>query len=70
MTKYLVFTAAVTATVLIAVTIDRQSRPAVERTEAKPQTCTIFAAGRIEGATEEIELRLQLSGRVEGVTGR
>ena len=62
------FTFVIVAVILIGVlgfVIDAQSRTPVIRPESQPGGCTIFAAGRVEGATQEIELRFQLSGRIE-----
>ncbi|MHC4399048.1 MAG: HlyD family secretion protein, partial [Planctomycetota bacterium] len=59
-----------TGIVLIGVlgfVIDAQSRIPVEHTQRSPRAYSIFASGRVEGATPEIELRFRLTGRVEKV---
>jgi HlyD family secretion protein len=65
MLKYIVIIFAVAAVVVAGVMIDGQSRKVAER----PSTpisgpVQIFAPGRVEGATDEIQLRTQLHGRI------
>lgn len=67
MLKYLVMLLSVVLIAALAVTIDARSRPPVHR-EAPPETRdVVYAPGRIEGATPEIELRPQIAGRVAEV---
>jgi multidrug resistance efflux pump len=56
--------AAVTA---LGVAIDIQSSTPVVRPERSAEPTQVFASGRIEGATSEIELRPQLAGRITQV---
>jgi HlyD family secretion protein len=52
---------------LLGLTIDVQSRVPADRLDRTPEPSLIFASGRIEGATSEIELRPQLAGRIAQV---
>ncbi len=67
--RYLILTLCVTAIAFLGVAIDHQSQSEPERMEPLPITQQewIYAAGRIEGLTEEIELRPQIHGRVTQV---
>lgn len=55
------------AVALLGLTIDVQSRVPADRLDRTPEPSLIFASGRIEGATPEIELRPQLAGRIARV---
>jgi multidrug resistance efflux pump len=52
------------AVVILGVAIDVQSRALVVRSVSASQPTQIFASGRIEGSTPEIELRPQLVGQI------
>ena len=62
--RFILLAAGVTVVVLLGLMIDAQSRTPVDRPAESSQPYTIFAAGRIEGATPEIELRTRASGRI------
>jgi HlyD family secretion protein len=64
--KKLIFTAVVlvAAVAALGVTIDMQSNSPVIRPARLAEPVQVFASGRIEGATSEIELRPQLAGRI------
>jgi multidrug resistance efflux pump len=64
MTKYLLLIAGVGLIAGLGVVIDAQSRMPVHRPPRAEAASSIYATGRIEGATPEIELRPQLAGRV------
>jgi len=57
----------ITAVVTLGLIIDAQSRTSVKRSPTQPQQYMIYAQGRIEGSTPEIELRPQLAGRITRV---
>ena len=67
--KKLILTAVVlvAAVAALGVAIDIQSSTPVVRPERPASSSQIFASGRIEGATSEIELRPQLAGRITQV---
>ncbi len=67
MLKYLVMLLSVVLIVMLAVTIDARSRPPVHHEPPAAVRNVIYAPGRIEGATAEIELRPQIAGRVAEV---
>ena len=54
----------VAAVAALGVAIDIQSSAPVVRPERLADPSQVFASGRIEGATSEIELRPQLAGRI------
>jgi multidrug resistance efflux pump len=56
------------AVAVLGMTIDVQSRVPASRLDRSPEPSLIFASGRIEGATPEIELRPQLAGRISRVS--
>jgi HlyD family secretion protein len=64
--KKLIFAAValVAAVAALGVAIDVQSSAPVVRPDRPADSSQIFASGRIEGATAEIELRPQLAGRI------
>jgi HlyD family secretion protein len=62
--RFLLISAGVTLVVLLGLMIDAQSRTPANHSVDQPGPRTIFAPGRIEGATPEIELRPRLAGRV------
>ena len=64
MMRYILLSVGVTLVVLLGLMIDVQSQAPAERPAEHRQPQTIFASGRIEGATPEIELRPRLSGRI------
>ena len=64
MVKYLVIAMGVTGIVAGGLVIQNQSRSIPQRPAATGGPATIYAAGRIEAATEEIRLRPQLDGRI------
>ena len=68
--KRLFFTAVVLVASIAAlgVAIDIQSSTPVVRPERSAESSQIFASGRIEGTTSEIELRPQLAGRITKVS--
>ena len=53
--------------IALGLVIDVQSRPTVTHGSPDGEGHLISATGRIEGATPEIELRLQLTGRITEV---
>ena len=67
MARIAVIVAAVTVIGVLGFVIDAQSRVPVVRHEIPPGEYAIFATGRVEGTTPEIELRPQLAGRVEEI---
>lgn len=64
MIKYIAIALGITGIVSGGLVIQSQSRTTPERPAPRPGPATIYAAGRIEGATEEIRLRPQLDGRI------
>lgn len=64
MVKYILFSLGITAVIIMGVLIDAQSNPPAVRQEDQPEEFRIFALGRVEGITPEIELRSQLAGRI------
>ncbi len=67
MTKFFALVAGIALVVVLGFVIDAQSRVPVVRQEIPAGEYGIYAAGRIEGTSPEIELRPQLAGRVEEV---
>ncbi len=65
--KYLLAILGVAVVGALGLVIDAQSRVPVQRPSASTQRPRIFATGRIEGLTSEIELRPQLVGRIERI---
>lgn len=70
MLKFFAMAGGLAVVVVLGFVIDAQSRVPVVRQEVPPGEYGIYAAGRIEGAAPEIELRPQLAGRVEEVLVR
>ena len=64
MLKYAAILIGISGIVAGGLIIQRQSQPLAERAVAPVGPTTIYAAGRIEGATEEIRLRPQIDGRI------
>lgn len=64
MSKYIAIALGITGIITGGVVLQSQSRTAPERPAAPSGPAMIYAAGRIEGATEEIRLRPQLDGRI------
>ncbi|MHB8973171.1 MAG: HlyD family secretion protein [Pirellulaceae bacterium] len=64
MLKYSIIALGMTAVVAAGLVIARQSQSLPQRAAPPSSPATIFAAGRIEGASEEIRLRPQLDGRI------
>lgn len=67
MTKTLLVLVGVLGIGALSLLIDVQSRAGAVHSPPPTGQCAIAAPGRIEGATEEIELHLQLTGRVSAV---
>lgn len=65
MTKYIAIAMGITGIVAGGLVIQNQSRTVPERPAPLTGPAKIFAAGRIEAATEEVRLRPQLDGRIE-----
>ncbi len=68
MNKLVMITAAVTSVVLLGVFIDAQSQMMADHRPSSldsGQPVRIFAFGRVEGTTEEIELRPRITGAVQ-----
>jgi len=70
MKRLAVIALSVAAIVGLGFVIDAQSRVRVDRPGAPVGPRLIFAPGRVEGATQEIELRPQLAGRIQQVLVR
>lgn len=70
MKRLAVVMAAVLLVGLLGLVIDAQSRVPVARPDQPGAPRMIFASGRVEGATPEIELRPQLAGRIQEVLVR
>ncbi|MBN1912437.1 MAG: efflux RND transporter periplasmic adaptor subunit [Pirellulales bacterium] len=70
MLRPILITCALTSVVLLGVLIDRQSHTPAVRPEGLPEQEGIFAPGRVEGASLEIELRPQLAGRIAQINVR
>ena len=64
MIKYIAILLGTAGIVTAGLVIQSQSRTTPERPVSRSGPATIYAAGRIEGATEEIRLRPQLDGRI------
>ncbi len=64
MLKYVLFALGIAAVIAMGMIIDAQSSPPVFRQEDQNEEFRIFALGRVEGITSEIELRSQLTGRI------
>ncbi len=64
MLKYLLLSMGVTLVVILGLLLDAQSRPVVVRSATPLTEFRVFALGRVEGATQEIKLRPQLTGRI------
>jgi len=62
--RLILLTAGVSLVALLGLLIDAQSQIPVDRPAPSGESPTIFASGRIEGATPEIELLPRLSGRI------
>jgi len=67
MTKYLLFLLGIGSVAALGFAVHRQSQVAEDRPPLQLSQQMIFATGRVEGATPEIELRPQLPGRVAQV---
>lgn len=65
MTRYALLAAGLAVIVGLGLAIDAQSRMPAHRPVNHSPPHSIFAPGRVEGATPEIELRIQLDGRIE-----
>ena len=64
MVKYVLFALGIAAVVAMGMMIDVQSSPPAVRQVDQAEEFRIFALGRVEGITSEIELRSQLAGRI------
>jgi len=62
--RFLWLPAGVSLVVFLGLLIDAQSRGPVHRPATRPEPARIFAPGRIEGTTPEIELRPHVAGRI------
>jgi HlyD family secretion protein len=67
MKKLLIVIASATVVAALGVVIDVQSSAPVVRPQRSSEPAQIYASGRIEGASSEIELRPQLIGRITQV---
>ncbi len=65
--KTILFTLAATIIVAMGLAIDDSSRPSVAAPVSRTAPERIYAPGRVEGSTPQIELRPQLAGRVVSV---
>ncbi len=70
MTRLALLVAMLVSLGLLVLVIDAQSRVPVERPARVSRPRVVYAAGRVEGATPEIELRLELRGRIQEVLAR
>jgi len=70
MTKYYLIAGGLVAIAALGVWIDHRSRSATRHEEPAPTELAIYAPGRVEGASAEVELRPQLHGRVSAVRVR
>jgi len=69
--RLLGFVAAVALIVGLGLAIDARSRVGVVRPASPPpESCSIYARGRVEGASPEVELKFRLTGCVEKVLVR
>ena len=64
MVKYALFALGIAAVVAMGIVLDAQSSPPAVRQVGQAEEFRIFALGRVEGITSEIELRSQLTGRI------
>jgi multidrug resistance efflux pump len=64
MVKVVLFALGITAIITMGIMIDAQSSPPAVRPVNQAKEVRIFALGRVEGITSEIELRSQLDGRI------
>ena len=64
MIKFILFALGISAVIAMGMIIDAQSSPPAVRQVDHAQEFRIFALGRVEGLTPEIELRPQLTGRI------
>jgi len=62
--RYILLTVGITLIVATGFAIDASSRPVVKTPAFQSGPARIYAPGRVEGATPQIELRPQLAGRV------
>jgi ABC exporter DevB family membrane fusion protein len=67
MTRFAIVAAGVLLVGFLGLMIDAQSRIPVERPERQVGPHLIFAQGRVEGATPQVELRFELAGRIEEI---
>jgi multidrug resistance efflux pump len=65
--KLAMFSFAVVVIAAIGLAIDSRSRASVVHPVVQPGQGAIFATGRIEGASQEIEMRFPIMGQVKGV---
>ena len=64
MVKFILFVLGIAAIVALGLMINNQSSPPAVRPVDQIEEFRIFALGRVEGITSEIELRPQLAGRI------
>lgn len=67
MIRWLLLTLAVTLLAAFGLWLDHRSRPPASGSLRPPESNIIYASGRVEGATPEIALRLEISGRLAEV---
>lgn len=65
MMKLTMFVVGVGTVIVAGFAIDAQSRPAATAPQQQVEGCRIFAPGRVEAASPEVELRLRLAGRIQ-----
>jgi multidrug resistance efflux pump len=67
MMRFLLLVLALSAVGLLGLAIDAHSRVPIEHPPFPVEPQRIFATGRVEGMTQEIELRPQFSGRIDEI---
>lgn len=70
MFRFALLIAALVLAVVLGYVIDAQSRTATVHPDLTDQPETVYALGRVEGATQTIELRTQLAGRIAAICVR
>lgn len=70
MMRYLLIALPLSLLALSGFWLDRQSRPAVAYSPTMKSAELIFATGRVEGATQDVELHFEVSGRIECINIR
>jgi multidrug resistance efflux pump len=67
MLRFVLFTQALVLLICGGVWLDQHSRPAVRHSESPRESSTIYASGRVEGATPDIELRFEIAGKIAAI---